>query len=155
MPDDCESFNELPSAEATLLWVMRVWVIGHLRQQDVSARIGAALREIGADQAQPYLDGLMVALSRGARRPLEILCLCRTEVTADERLLLDSVALIQQDEAVEALDSLCTLLTDPAAAAALRSAEGIADDFIRAGIVLPWGVAVAARQRPAQPRVLH
>ena len=153
MPNDCESFNELPSAEATFLWVIRVWVIGHLRQQDVSAHIGTALREIGADRSQPFLDGFMGALSRGARRPLEILCLCRTEVTADERLLLDSVALIQQDETVEALDQLCTLLTDPAAAAALRSAEGIADDFVRAGILLPWDVAIAARQ--VQPRVLH
>ena len=155
MDDDCESFDELPSAEATLLWVVRVWVVGHLRQEDVSARIGTALTKIGAERAQSYLNGFMWALSRGARRPLAILCLCRADVSADERVLLDTFAMLQQDEAAEAMAGLCGLLSDQAAAVALRSAEGVADDFVRAGIALPWGAAVASRMRELPSRVLH
>ena len=155
MSDECERFDALPSAERTLLWVMRVWVIGHIRQQDVAGRIGAALTDVGAECAQPCLDGFMWALSRGARRPLHILCLCRTEVSDDERVLLNAFALLQQDEAVEALTGLCSLLSDAAASVALRSAEGVADAFVLAGIALPWDVAVVSRSAVPAVRVLH
>lgn len=136
MTDTCD-FAELPHAEATLLWTMRVWVIGHIRQQDTSDRIADAFRAIGAPGAQDGLESFMWALSRGARRPLDVLCLCRKEVSADERLFLYAVAMIQQDEAAEALARLETLLSDAAAGIALRAAESIADDLVGAGIHLP------------------
>ena len=138
LTDDHATFDDLPDAEHTLLWAIRVWVIGHCRQQDLSARISAALQDRGAEGALGYLEGFMWALSRGALRPLELLCLCRTDVSADERLLLDAFSLLQQDEADAAQSLLCTLLTDPAAAIAIRSAEGLAHEFLGAGLVLPW-----------------
>lgn len=153
MPE--QNFDDLPEAERTLLWTMRVWVVGHCRQQDLSARIAGALRDRGAEGALGYLEGFMWALSRGASRPIEVLCLCRAEVSADERLLLDAFSLLQRDEADEAQSLLCTLVTEPSAVVAIRSAEGMAQEFLAAGLALPWASAPFGRRATESLRVLH
>lgn len=156
MLNDRESFAELPTAESTLLWAMRVWVVGHCRQQDLSARIGAGLTEFGAGEALGFLEGFMWALSRGATRPIEILCLCRPEVSADERLLLDAVAMLQRDDPCDAHGLLCHFLSDPAATVAIRSAESVARVLEEAGLVLPWSPATFGRRHAStQQRVVH
>ena len=154
--DDRPAFAELPELERVLLWSMRVWVIGHCRQQLVSARIATALGEHGLEGSLPELDAFMGALSRGASRPIELLCLCRAEVSDDERLLLDAFALCQQDEADDAQTALCTFLTDHAATYAVRKAEAVALDFLDAGASLPWNVEHQGRRVAiTQPLVLH
>jgi len=154
--DDRPAFAELPEAERVLLWSMRVWVIGHCRQQSVSARIATALGAHGLEHSLPELDAFMGALSRGAFRPIELLCLCRAEVSGDERVLLDAFALCQQDEADDAQASLCTFLTDHAAAYAVRKAEAVALDFFDAGALLPWATERRVHHAAAvRPLVLH
>lgn len=156
LTDDRPAFAELPEPERVLLWSMRVWVIGHCRQQSVSARIAAALGAHGLEHALPELDAFMGALSRGASRPIELLCLCRAEVSDDERLLLDAFALCQQDEADDAQTALCTFLTEHAATYAVRKAEAVALDFLDAGASLPWNVEHQGRRVAiTQPLVLH
>ena len=138
MIDDEQNFADLPQAEHTLLWAMRVWVVGHCRQQDVSDRIGNALRSHGAEGAFRYLEGFMWALSRGVRRPL------------------DAFSLLQRDEADEAEALLGRLITDHAASVAIRSAESMAQEFVGAGLVLRWTPAAYEPLRVAdQARVLH
>lgn len=154
--DDPTTFADLPEAERTLLWSMRVWVIGHCRQQEVSTRIAAALGELGVERSLADLESFMVALSRGASRPIALLCLCRTEVSADERLLLDAFALLQQDEADDAQILLCSFLTERAATIAIRSAEALAQEFFDAGASLQPDPTVGGRPAVASmPRVLH
>lgn len=156
MLNDRNTFADLPAADSTLLWAMRVWVVGHCRQQDLSARIGAGLAELGAEAALGFLEGFMWALSRGTSRPIEILCLCRSEVSADERLLLDAVAALQRDEPCEAHGLLRHLLSDPAATVAGRSAEAIAQVFDEAGLILSWDAVINGQSRvSALHRVLH
>ena len=156
LADDRPIFAELPETEHTLLWSMRVWVIGQCRRQPVTARIAAALGKHGLEQAQPQLEAFMGALSRGASRPIELLCLCRTDVSDDERLLLDAFALLQQDEADDAQALLCTFLTDHAAVYAVRSAGIVAQEFLDNGAALPWGSALYGRRRATTlQRVLH
>lgn len=153
---DEQNFEDLPDAEHVLLWAMRVWVIGHFRQQDMSARIGEALQRRGAEGALPYLEGFMWAMSQGVRRPIALLCLCRSEVSADERSLLDAFALLQQDEADEAEALLSGLLTTRAASVAIRSAEGAAQELLAAGVELQWRpAAFALAGAAAESRVLH
>ncbi len=153
--DDRPTFAELPEMEHALLWSMRVWVIGHCRQQPVSERISAALAKHGLENALPQLDAFMGALSRGASRPIELLCLCRTEVSGDERSLLDAFALCQQDEADDAQAILCTFLTDHAAAYAVRRAEAVAHEFLDAGASLSSTAAFQGHRNAVQQRVLH
>lgn len=143
------SFKELPTSESSLLWLMRTWVVGHCRQQDVSDRLRAVLDDLGAAASFEYLEGFMWALCKGASRPIEVLCLCREDVSADERLLLDQFALLQQGELDDAHALLCTFLPDRAATIAVRSAETMVDGLAAVGVLLPWRSADSGRQHAA------
>ncbi len=153
LESDGERFDDLRGAEAALLWAMRVWVIGHYRQQDMAPRIDAAWARYGIHGGTGYLEGFMWALSRGATRPIAVLCLCRTEVSADERCLLDAFAALQQDDPVECHDLLGTLVSDAAATVAQRSATVLTVLLEQAGLDLPRPIATAGPAPLA--RTLH
>ena len=63
--------------------------------------------------------------------------MCRTEVVADERMLLDVVSLAQAKRFLEALLILRTVLPAEGASAALHSAEEIGAALAQAGRFLP------------------
>jgi hypothetical protein len=117
---------ELPALENLLLWCMRAWVIGHCRGVETSARIEQALEQIELPEALGYLDGFMWALSQGARRTIQIDCVCHPEVSADERALLAVFALQQQEEHEDAYAILARMMTERAAIAACDSAQRLA-----------------------------
>jgi hypothetical protein len=128
--------EELPVLEDVLLWCMRAWVIGRCRGVATGTRIERALARIGLSEACGYLEGFMWALSRGARRTIEIDCVCHPEVSADERMLLAVFALEQQEAHDDAYAILARLLTERAATAACESAQHLALMLSAAGEVL-------------------
>lgn len=128
--------SELPELENALLWCMRAWVIGHCNHRKVSDRMASIFAKLGAAGAVSDLDGLMWALSQGARRTIEVNCVCYSEVSADERMLLDAFALEQQEDHEDAYAILIHLMTERAAAIACDHAHRLALSLAAAGRLL-------------------
>src|SRR5882724_5081769 len=83
----------LPHLEQLLLYSMRAWVIGVCRGLAIAERLDEVFAVIGAPDAAAHLCGFMWAVGNGARRLLAVDCVCRAEVSDDERRLLDVLAL--------------------------------------------------------------
>ena len=148
--------ENLPDAERALLWVMRAWVIGHCRDEDVSERIAAMLAKLGARGSLVHLDRFMAALCRGAMRQIDVNCVCNPKVSHDERLLLDVFALQQQERHDDAYALLRSLVTEGAAIIAGDSAQSLGLSLAAGGTLLPT-LLVAPQHGYASPydRVLH
>lgn len=127
----------IPVAQGALLWCMRMWVMEMKRGIGAEPRIDDMLERLGVPEASPYLKGFMFALSGGATRMIEVHCTCRPRIGADERALLDVLALAQAVRSFEALLILRGFVTLDGARAALRSAEGIGTVLAQAGRFLP------------------
>ena len=131
----------LPHLEQLLLYSIRVWVIGFCRGLPIAERLDEVFAMIGAPEAAAHLCGFMWAVGHGARRLLAVDCVCRAEVSEDERRLLDVLALAQAGRSLEAVLLLRSLITPPAALAAGDSAARL-------------GSALAAAGRTLSPRSL-
>ena len=123
----------LPVEQGVLLWCMRMRVIGMKRGFDVETRIDEMLEALGAAAASPCLKDFMVALSQGCTRMIEVQCVCQTRIDADERALLDVLALAQAMRPFEALLVLRGFVTQASASAALSAAEGVGTALAQAG----------------------
>ncbi len=95
------------------------------------------LGQLGAPAAAPHLQSLMLALVHGTTRELHVLCVCQTEVAADERALLDVLSLAQAGRSLHAFLALRSILPAGDAGAALHSAEEIGAVLAQAGRFLP------------------
>jgi len=133
--------ESLPYLEQLLLWSMRAWVIGFRRSLPVADRLEEVFAGIGAPEAGTHLHGFLWALGQGARRLLAVDCVCRPQVSEDERRLLDILALYQAGRSLEAVLLLRSLATPQAALAAGDSATRL-------------GSALAAAGRLMSPRML-
>ena len=140
-----ETPSTLPLVEHVLLWSMRVWVIGSLRDVDVADRIREIYGRLRAVEASSDLERFMQALSRGATRILDVNCVCYPEVTADESALLDVFGLRQQGCEEEALALLARMVTRNAAIAGCHSASRLVLALNAAGQTLPRGSAASHR----------
>jgi len=118
--------DTLPSLDHALLWTMRAWVLGMCRKQDMAERIHHVFHSLGAPEGGPQLDRFMRALSHGARRSLEVHCVCNPQVSDDELSLLAVFQLQQAERHEEAFETLCGLTAEHAAIAGCDSANRIA-----------------------------
>jgi len=132
----------LPRLETALLWAMRAWVLGLLRDTDVAPRIVAVFTRLGAPEAMASFDGLMRGLAHGARRVLDVNCVCHPRVSGDEQSLLDACALRQAGRWQDALALLGTLTTPAAAAACNDSAARLMAVLNAAGHMLQPNAAL-------------
>jgi hypothetical protein len=112
----------LPWLETMLLWSMRAWVIGSRRKIPVERQIEEVFDRIGAGDAVGALFGFMWVVGHGALRTLNVECVCNPGISADERCLLDVIALHQHRRSFEAMVLLRSLLAPRAALAAADSA---------------------------------
>jgi len=114
---DCDAAGVpvLTRAETLLLWAIRAWVAGHRHGIPVIANLRTAFRNEGVPAAAEAVDELMRFIGAGAGRSIEVNCPRCRQVTRDERLLLDIVALHQQGEALWA-PFLARAILSPAAA---------------------------------------
>ncbi len=137
MPVPHDERLALPVEQQALLWCMRVWVAGLQRPAEAGPRIQDMMTQLGAPDAAPFFEGMMFALRHGAARPLAVACVCRRQVSDDERMLLETLGLAQACRLFEALLALRAVLTPEGARAALHSAEQLGACLARAGRFLP------------------
>ncbi len=134
---DRDRCSELPELENALIWCMRAWVIGHCNHRKVSDGIESVFAALGVASAVADLYGFMRVLSQGARRTVEVNCVCYPDVSADERLLLDVFALQQNEDHEDAYAVMSHLMTERAAMAACDRAQRLALALAAAGRILP------------------
>ena len=130
-------FTALPLAQRALLWCMRMWVMQLRWGAETQGRVDDMLGQLGAPAASRHLERLMITLVHGTTRELEVLCVCQTDVVADERALLDVMSLAQAGRPSEAFLILRSVLPAEAAGAALHRAEEIGAALAQAGRLLP------------------
>jgi hypothetical protein len=123
--------------ERILLWTMRAWVIGITQKIPVEEQIQDAFNRIGAPDATGQLYAFMWILSQSASRMLNVDCVCQTSLSADERTLLDIVALSQHKRTFEAMILLRAIVRRGRAVAAGETAMKVATVLTEAGFVLP------------------
>ncbi|APH53265.1 Hypothetical protein GbCGDNIH9_0043 [Granulibacter bethesdensis] len=136
--------HELPMVEHALLWTMRAWAIGVSRRVNTSAAIQEVYQRLGIPAAALHLDGFMWALCRGARRQLDVNCVCQTVVSQDEALLLDVLALAQEQR-YEAMTVLSGMTKPEAAIAGCESAGQLMHLLNKVGHVMPRASAALRR----------
>ncbi|GBQ20357.1 hypothetical protein AA12717_0546 [Gluconacetobacter sacchari DSM 12717] len=135
---------DLPELERTVLWCIRAWVISLSDRRDYAEGIENVFHQLGVGAAIADLHGLMVTTGRGARRVIEVNCVCFPYVSADERLLLDALACQQRGRHEDAFDILTGLMTDAAALDGCDHLARMALTFAAAGHVFeaprgaPW-----------------
>ena len=115
----------LPMLENVLLWSMRAWTIGLRRGIPVEERIEELFAKIGAPEAAGQLYGFIWIVGHCASRTIEVDCVCAPRISADERCLLDVLALTQHGRSADAAALLASLVAGRAAAAAAASAQQI------------------------------
>lgn len=122
------------TAETLLLSSIRAWTLGRGHPASAEAAIHALFARHGCTDAAALLGGFLWAVSHGARRPLVLNCLCQAEISEDERLLLDVLALHAAGCSLGALLHLRTVLRPLAALAANDSAARLAHVLATAGL---------------------
>jgi hypothetical protein len=116
---------DLPMLENVLLWSMRAWTIGLTRGIPVEERIEELFAKIGAPEAAGQLYGFIWIIGHCSARAVEVDCVCNPHVSADERCLLDILALTQHGRWSYAAGLLASLVSGQAAAAAAASARQV------------------------------
>lgn len=141
--------DALPSLDNALLWTMRAWVLGVCRKRDTVEQIHHVFQSLGAPEGGHQLDRFMRALSHGARRSLEVHCVCNPQVSADEVSLLTVFRLQQEERHEEAFETLSALTAEFAAIAGCDSANRIAIALAECGQLL------SAPPPPGDPASWH
>jgi len=136
---DCDDAGAPPltRAETLVLWAMRAWVAGHRHGIPVLANLRTAFRNEGAPAAAEAVDDLMGFIANGAGRTIQVNCPRCRQVTEDERLLLDVVALHQQGETLWVPFLARAILTPAAARMCGPIFAAVADALQDGSIVLP------------------
>jgi hypothetical protein len=114
-----------------------MWVMELRRGIPAQHRIDDMLGAMGVLAASPHLKGFIFALSYGSTRMIEVQCMCRPWICADERGLLDVLSLAQAPRLFEATLALRGFVTPEAADSALRCAMGIGAVLSGVGHFLP------------------
>jgi len=127
----------LSRQERIALWTMRAWVIGITQKIPVEEQIQEAFQRIGAPNATGQLYALMWILSQGACRMLDIGCVCGTNISGDERTLLDILALSQHGRGFEAMILLRSMVKSTRALATANYANDFVRTLSAAGFHLP------------------
>jgi hypothetical protein len=134
---DFSALTDLTQRETIMLWAMRAWVIGITEKIPVDDRIEEAFSRIGAPDAAGQLYAFMWILSQSACRMLKVDCVCSPVVSADERALLDVLALTQSDRGFESIVILRSMIRRDRAMAAAESVRQFVRALADAGFILP------------------
>src|ERR1700760_2834107 len=127
-PTASHPLSRLTRQERIALWTMRAWVIGITQKIPVEEQIQEAFGRVGAPDATGQLYAFMWILSQGACRMLDVDCVCSTNISGDERALLDILALFQHGRSFEAMFLRPSRVKTPGAVAPAECAT----DFVRA-----------------------
>jgi hypothetical protein len=146
--DTIAALDTLAFPDRLALWAVRKWVSGHKGAPVALAMLASAFERTGAPEAPARLDTLMRAVTAGAARRIAVHAPCCAAVGADERLLLDALALAQADPKVDGTLLLRRFLTPDGARAAAGPLHDLARGLLRGGLRLtPSAPASAAFSR--------
>lgn len=136
---DCDDPGAPPltRAETLVLWAIRAWVAGHRHDLAVLPNLRTAFRNEGAPAAAEAVDDLMAHIGHGAGRTIQVNCPRCRQVTDDERLLMDVIALHQEGETQWAPFLVRAILTPEATRASAPLFEALARALSHGGILLP------------------
>jgi hypothetical protein len=137
--------DELPWLEGTILAAMRTWVLGCKRGVPVEMPVQVAFANLRAPEAAEHLDRFMQALSKGCTRMIDIYCTCEPVVSADEALLLDVFAILQEGFSDTATGLLHGFVEPTTAHTASGDALVIVQVLKNAGHVIARGPAALQR----------
>ena len=140
--------NDLSWLEGTILSAMRSWVLGCRRGVSADVPIQTIFANLRAPEATQHLNCFMRGLSQGCTRMIKVYCTCEPLLSADEVLLLDTFAMMQEEMHDGATSLLQRFATPAAAYEASGHALAIVQILNAAGHVLARGPA--AVQRHAQ-----
>ena len=128
--------QDLHRGEKLLVWAMRVWVVGARERIAVDEVLRGSFARCGVPTALPVLDNMMAAIAGGAARTIDISCVCQDQVSADERCLIDVIALYQAGDTLETPLMLRSFLTPGAADATAALIDRLARILSDAGLLL-------------------
>lgn len=134
--DRQSNVHGLRQAEKLMVWAMRVWVVGARERISVDEILRGSFSKAGAPHALAVLDNLMAVIAGGAARKIDISCVCHEHVSADERCLLDVIALYQAGDTLETPLMLRSFLTSAAAEHTATLVARLAGELSRAGLLL-------------------
>lgn len=135
-PEGQMTVHGLDRAETLMVWAMRVWVVGARERISVDEVLRGSFSRAGAPGALVVLDNMMAAIAGGAARTIDISCVCHDRVSADERRILDVVALFQAGDTLEVPLMLRSFLTPPAAETVAGLIDLLARQLSEAGLLL-------------------
>ena len=143
--------DELPWLEGVILAAMRTWVLGCKRGVSADTPVQVAFTNLRAQEAAEYLVRFMQALNRGCTRMIDIYCTCEPVMSADEGLLLDIFALLQEGLHDIATDLLHRLVEPTTAYVASDDALAVVQVLRSAGHVIARGPAALRRASQDHP----
>jgi hypothetical protein len=128
--------DHLAFPDRFLLWSIRKWVIGHKGVPQALAMLESAFSRTGMPCGAFRLDALMQAVTAGAARRIAVHAPCCSQVSQDEILLLDAIALAQTDTKVDVAFLLQQFLTPAGARIAEQLLRELACALEEAGMRL-------------------
>lgn len=128
--------QELNRGGKLLVWAMRVWVVGARERIAVEEVLRGSFTRCGAPAALPVLDNMMAVIAGGAARTIDISCVCQDRVSADERCIMDVIAMYQAGDTLETPLMLRSFLTPGAADATAALIDRLARILSDAGLLL-------------------
>lgn len=142
----------LTPAERLLLWGMRTYVGGLRLGVPVMGCIRRTFAEGMAEAAAEPLEAVMIFLTEGARRPMEVKCPRCPAVSDDERLLLRLAALGQAGDDASTMFLAREVLVPGAVQVAAPVFRMLGAALLEANLRLPPAGGTAAPRRA--PRAL-
>jgi hypothetical protein len=136
MENGTQRVSDLPSLEGLMLWTIRAWVIGHCHGRDAARGIHAVCDRLGVPEAAFAIGHFMAAIGNGARRTIEVNCVCYPDVSDDEMRLLRALALEQYEAPEDAYDTLTVMIGERYVATACASAQRLVHLLEAAGHLL-------------------
>jgi hypothetical protein len=137
-PRPSRLLNDLVFAERLVLWAMRMWGAGYRLGHSPDDVLAQSFEKAGMAQGRQCLEEFMVALTAGAARSIGLQCVCRKDVSDDERLLLDALRLSQPHFATgQASFLLEDIVTDMALPIAATKTQALAAAFNGANLRFP------------------
>lgn len=132
---DETTLDEPDGAELTILTALRTWLRPHCNARPAVMHWMEVLRKGGLrEEGIEHFDLVMRALARVVMRPLDMRCRCATELAADEASLLQTIALLQDNQSQQALNQLGAWLPAPAVSGLLKLVRWFAIDLLEAGL---------------------
>lgn len=146
-----------PGLDMMIVFAMRVWVTAHKSGFPALHTIRSSLAEGPTQIDWPALDAVLQNASTGARRPIEINCLCHQAISGDEQNFLNALGAMRRGQVGAAVDVLWQWQQPAAARLSISALELFAGSLRASGPGTADGPEGAGCAQPtcSAPGTLH